>query len=300
MITVLICTYNRGDLINNTLRSLIQGQTQLADEIIVVNGGGQNDCSSAIALWQTQCNYLIEIKTENINLANSRNIGLKAAQGDLVLMTDDDAEVFPDWIAQMQTAHMHYPDAGCIGGEVVDRGGDTILSRLADAITFPKYDTVKEVRTVPGVNCSYKRKVLEAIGPQDISLFRGEDVDFNWRVIQAGFKVLYVPDIKVYHYHRSTWKGLFNQHYMYGRAYYRVRKKWPNMYSAYPRHIKSVKMLIKAMYLPFLPWHHAWLKVKALHSFKDKFLGYLMFVAISYISMYGTFKQYIIDSKRIV
>ena len=44
-ITVFICTYNRGSLINNTLKGIIEGQTKLPNEIVVVNGGGENDCS---------------------------------------------------------------------------------------------------------------------------------------------------------------------------------------------------------------------------------------------------------------
>jgi glycosyltransferase involved in cell wall biosynthesis len=40
------------------------------------------------------------------NLAASRNVGLPHYTGDIVAMTDDDAEVFPDWVAQMKRAHI--------------------------------------------------------------------------------------------------------------------------------------------------------------------------------------------------
>ena len=42
--SVLVCTYNRGNLINETLKCLIGNQTNCPDEIIIINGGGDNDC----------------------------------------------------------------------------------------------------------------------------------------------------------------------------------------------------------------------------------------------------------------
>ena len=298
MLSILICTYNRGSLIHNTLRSLILDQTLKADEIIVVNGGGRNDCSATLDYWKLQCPYLIEIKTENINLAISRNIGLEHVNGDLVLMTDDDAEAFPDWIEQMVLAHKQFPNAGCIGGEVVDRGGNSLLSRIADAITFPKYQTITEVNNVPGVNCSYKKDVLKKIGKQDVAMFRGEDVDFNWRVIQAGFKVLYIPNIKVYHFHRSTWKGLFHQHYMYGRAYYRVRRKWPNMYTYLPIGKLNAKKIFKLLFLFVLPWQYAFSKSRLILGFLSKILSFFIITSISYFSIYGSIRQCYFDKNN--
>ena len=86
--SVLICTFNRGALIEKTLESLIIKQTVKADEIIVVNGGGQNNCESILQSWSKKFSKLKIVRTENINLANSRNIGLKKCHGDLILLTD--------------------------------------------------------------------------------------------------------------------------------------------------------------------------------------------------------------------
>jgi len=135
------------------------------------------------------------------------------------------------------------------------------LSKIADIATFPSYKKVQKVRSVAGVNSSYKKEVIEMIGDYDETLFRGEDVDYNWRAIQKGWDVLFCPEIKVKHLHRPSWKGLFQQHFMYGRAHYLVRKKWPGMYSHYPLKISSFKTLLKwyASWVWF-PWLDAFLK----------------------------------------
>ena len=244
-ITVFICTYNRGGLINGTLESLIKHQTVPPDEIVVVNGGGEFNCAPILEKWNTRFFRLKIINTENKNLSCSRNIGLNYCTGDLILQTDDDARPFPDWIEKMIEYHKKYPKVGVIGGNVIDYRGIKIVERIADLITFPFYSKEVYVRSVAGVNCSYKQEVVKQVGNYDEDLFRGEDVDYNWRALLCGWKVLAIPDIKVYHINRPNWSGLCYQQFMYGRAHYLVRKKWPAMYSHYPRKINSIKSLFK-------------------------------------------------------
>jgi GT2 family glycosyltransferase len=174
-------------------------------------------------------------------------------------MTDDDAEVFPDWVTQMKKIHAEHPEAGGVGGAVLGADSDnSLLSRVADVATFSSPSEPGYVRTLPGVNASYKRTALQSVGLQDEALFRGEDVDFNWRFKKLGYEIYYHPDIKVFHHHRPDLKGFINQFFMYGRAYYLVRKKWPDMYCVYPHGIhtvkdilKSINVLLRLVYLTF-------------------------------------------------
>lgn len=187
-ISVFICTYNRGNLIDGTLRALIEQQTMKPDEIVVVNGGGPNDCHATIEKWQKHFPELREIKTKNVNLATSRNTGLPQCKGDIILQTDDDAEPFPNWIERLADEHQKHPEAGVIGGNVVDASGEGLIFKIADATTFTHFNEEGycETRTVPGVNSSYKRDTIEKVGAYDTNMFRGEDVDYNWRCIKAG------------------------------------------------------------------------------------------------------------------
>ena len=208
-ISVFICTYNRGELISGTLQSIINNQRRKPDEIIIVNGGGEKDCREVLDKWKKVFTPLKIINTKNKNLASSRNIGLKECHGDIIIQTDDDARPFPDWIENMVKAHLKYPNCGVIGGRVIDASKRTFLSKIADISTFPSYSTVKRVRSVPGVNSSYKKEVMNIVGKYDEKLFRGEDVDYNWRVKLIGWDILYHPEIKVKHIHRPTWKVYF-------------------------------------------------------------------------------------------
>jgi GT2 family glycosyltransferase len=147
---------------------------------------------------------------------------------------------------------------------------ESLVGKVADAITFPAWDSPRTVRTLPGVNISYKREVLELIGPQDETLFRGEDVDFNWRLIQLGRTVYFDPSIKVYHHHRPTFKGFLNQHYMYGRAYYLVRRKWPSMYCVYPHELTRVKDALKAIHFVVALFYQPFFSARKLSRWRDR------------------------------
>lgn len=247
-LSVLICTYNRPELLDRALRSLIETSFEKPDEIVVVNGGDERaDNVVASMLQMADCNkiQLKLINTVNKNLAASRNIGWQHCQGEIIATTDDDAEVFPDWVTLMKRIHREQPEAGAIGGLVLGTNTESLVGKVADLITFPSWLEPQYVRTLPGVNISYKRQVVEKVGLQDETLFRGEDVDYNWRVQRVGYKIYFDPRIKVYHFHRPTVKAFLNQHYMYGRAYYLVRHKWPDMYCIYPRSIRRFRDLLK-------------------------------------------------------
>lgn len=267
--SVLICTCNRGELLEMALKALIDRTDEKPDQIVIVNGGDDHSDRIVKNYMDTPGIKVDLVKTVNKNLATSRNIGLAHCTGEIVAMTDDDAEVFPNWVTQMKRAHSEHPEAGGVGGAVMGADSDnSLLSRIADVATFYSPPKPGYVRTIAGVNVSYKRYVLETVGLQDETLFRGEDVDFNWRIKELGYEIYYDPSIRVIHHHRPTLLQFIHQFYMYGRAYYLVRCKWPAMYCVYPHRVTKVKDILKIInflfsifYQPFLdaikikPWY---------------------------------------------
>ena len=127
---------------------------------------------------------------------------------------------------------------------MVDADGKIFLSKVADISTFPRYKNIRKVKNLAGVNVPYKAKALGDIGEYDEKLSRREDVDYNWRIGKNGWDIIYNLQNKVKHVYRLTWKSLLYQHYMYGKSYYLVRQKWPQIYSIYPPKINSIFLLL--------------------------------------------------------
>jgi len=157
--SVLICTYNRHALLRRALEALIERSEERPDQVVVVNGGDERADRVVEAYVGRRDLEVMLIKTVNKNLAASRNIGLPRCHGAIVAMTDDDAEVFPDWVTRMKRAHQEHPEAGAIGGAVLGTNADTLAGKIADQITFPMWVAPRYVRTLPGVNIAYKQDV---------------------------------------------------------------------------------------------------------------------------------------------
>lgn len=296
--SVLICTYNRPELLYKSLYALIEGTDEKPDQVVIVNGGDHRSDEIVNSFMGRHGIEVILIKTINKNLAVSRNVGLPFCTNSIIAMTDDDAEVFPDWITKIKFVHSQCPDAGVVGGRVLGTNIDSVVGKIADLVTFPSWSEPRFVRTLPGVNISYKHEVIERVGFQDENLFRGEDVDYNWRILQLGYKIRFDPSIKVYHHHRPTFHSFINQHYMYGRAYYLVRKKWPEMYSIYPRKIKSVRDLLKAINTIAGMFYQPILSSAGLLRWIDRVPSLPLLFAIGFAWRWGMLLQFLQDNKK--
>ena len=290
-ISVLICTYNRPQLLAQCLVALIERTEEKPDGIVVVNGG--DACADQVVTEYTgrQGTQVKLVKTANKNLAASRNVGLPHCTGDIIAMTDDDAEVFPDWVTQMKRIHAEHPEAGAVGGPVIGADTDYLISRIADRVTFAAYPTARTVRTLPGVNVSYKRQVVEQLGAQDETLFRGEDVDYNWRAQKIGWAIYYDPRVRVLHHHRPTLRAFLRQHYMYGRAYYLVRRKWQEMYCVYPHSLRKPKDFLKALNFATAVFYEPLLYAAKMERTSDKVLAMPVLLANQIVWRGGMMRQ---------
>jgi GT2 family glycosyltransferase len=293
-VSVLICTYNRSTLLAQCLDALVERTTVKPDQIVVVNGGDARadavveKVRSGAKAFEVQ---VCLVKTVNKNLAASRNVGLPHCTGDIVAMTDDDAEVFPDWVAQLGRAHAEHPEAGAVGGMVIGAETTSLVSRVADRVTFPTFPAPGYVRTLPGVNVSYKRAAVQRVGPQDETLFRGEDVDYNWRIQQFGYKVYYDPAVKVLHHHRSTVRSFLSQQYMYGRAYFLVRRKWHEMYCVYPHALARPRDFLKAINFVAAAWYEPLRTARRMERPGDALAAYPLALAQQFAWRGGMIRQ---------
>lgn len=246
-LSVLICTYNRPALLVKALTALLIDTSEPPDEVVVVNGGGA-DTQRALAPFETPGGRLRVIPTRNVSLAVSQNLGLAHCHGDLIALTDDDAMVAPDWVVAIKQALAEHPEAGAVGGPVISLFPEKRVARLAHFTTFPEPRQGAHVRTIAGVNLAYRRAAIAAVGGLDERLISGEEVDYNWRLLRTGWKVWWDPRIKVYHHDRTSLRGYLRQQFNYGQAYWQTRRLHADLYSRYPRRLRTLKDWLKLAY----------------------------------------------------
>ncbi len=121
-VTVIICTWNRARRLDTTLGEMrkLRVPSQVEWELLVVNNNSIDDTEAVVAKHANvlPIRSLFEAK---LGLSNARNCALGAAQGDLVIWTDDDVYVDRDWLAAYWRAASRWHNAVYFGGLISPR-----------------------------------------------------------------------------------------------------------------------------------------------------------------------------------
>ena len=225
-VSVIIVNYNVRQFLENALTSIRRAMEGLEGEVIVVDNAS-DDGSTEMVKAKFPDVILIENR-KNLGFATSNNIALRRARGKYLLLINPDTIVQEDTLRVMLAFFAETPDAGLAGCKILNPDGSLQLacrrtyptpwvaftktfglsslfpgSRLFGKynLTFLNENETYPVDAVSGSFMMVTREVLEAVGGLDESFFMyGEDLDWCYRVTQAGFKVYYVHGTKIVHY----------------------------------------------------------------------------------------------------
>ena len=118
-VSVAICTWNRVKLLDRTLTGMrsLRIPDGLSWEILVVNNNGTDD-TDAVALRHAETLPVRLLHESRQGHSHARNRAIDEARGRLILWTDDDVIVDPEWLSEYVKAARAFPDAGYFGGTV--------------------------------------------------------------------------------------------------------------------------------------------------------------------------------------
>ena len=148
----------------------------------------------------------------------ARNIGARSAAGTYLLFLDDDCEPAPDWIEQ-NICILEGTDFGAVGGQIAGKS-KAFFARCVDFSRFGFSQSNKAAVTwVCSASLGVQRSAFEQVQGFNEELRSEEDIDFCYRLMQAGYKTAYHPAIKVRHDHRrASFLALMHYSYFYGRV----------------------------------------------------------------------------------
>ncbi|WP_422773369.1 glycosyltransferase [Plantactinospora sp. WMMC1484] len=157
------------------------------------------------------------------NMAAARNVGLAAARGRFLLMTDADCVARPDWIEKMTTG-LADGRFGAVGGAIEKYEPRTWTQRHAitvvDGQTSLNYLPALHLPYVAGANSGFVTEYLRRAGGFDEELRSGNDVDACYKLGLAGHPIGLVPDAVILHEDRSGLAAHFRR--FRGYAVYQV------------------------------------------------------------------------------
>jgi N-acetylglucosaminyl-diphospho-decaprenol L-rhamnosyltransferase len=221
-LAVVVVNYNTGSYLHRCLRSAFEAAGDARLEVVVVDNAS-HDGSAEAATEEHPAARLIR-NDDNRGFAAAANQGMRATTAPFVLLLNPDAEVVSGTLGGFVKVARDRPRAGAIGALVRDPDGTIypsarkvptlgealghaflgpfVANRFSRAYTMSDWDrrSEREVEWVSGSCVLLRREAMDEVGLFDEGYFMYvEDVDLCTRLRQAGWEVLFSPELEVLH-----------------------------------------------------------------------------------------------------
>ena len=220
-VTVVVCTRDRTDDLRVCIDSLLRLTTP-AHEILVVDNAPSDDSTRALCAGYP-VRYVLE---ELPGQSRARNRGILEASGELVAFTDDDVAVDSHWLDELETEladRLTMAVTGYVGPLELETRAQYLFEthggfrrglerRVFDGVQVDPATWAGSVGA--GANSIFRRDVFEEIGLFAEDLGPGtparaaDDNDIYYRILAAGFRIVFDPRRVVWHSHRRDDRGL--------------------------------------------------------------------------------------------
>lgn len=204
-ISVIVLTKNSQRHIKACIESILR-QDYPDIEILVVDAGSEDKTVPILSEFKLKSSKPFRIiDAPNTTIGKARQIGLEESNGDILAYIDSDVELSHEkWIDNMMIP-LENEKVG--GVQTLSKNEPTFMLKILQKICRePSYEykyTVidKEHHEPVGTSHLLLRKpaVIDAGGFKDLNW--GEDTDLTDRMMELGYKFIYLPNEKVYHYH---------------------------------------------------------------------------------------------------
>jgi len=252
-VSIVVVAWNVRNLLEQCIRSVYEQTREVQFEIIYVDNGSE-DGSVEMVKKEFPDVRIIENKT-NLGFIKASNQGIRVSTGRYVLLLNSDTIILDNAI--MKTIHFadEHPEAAVVGCKVLNPDGSlqrsafqfySTLNMMFLATGLYKifcgssllgrksymswnFDSVREVDVIAGCFSLVRMSAIEKVGLMDEIFFvYGDDADWCYRFVKAGWKVLFTPSAQIIHYGGQTTKKAANKfsYQLFGSIVIMVRKHY--------------------------------------------------------------------------
>jgi GT2 family glycosyltransferase len=241
-LSVVILSWNVRDLLRQCLLSVSSGGRPAATEIIVVDNASTDDSVEMVRAEFPDVRLIVN--TTNRGYTGGNNDGIAAAAGRNVMILNPDTQVVGDALSTLVAYADVHPDVGVLGPQLLNSDGSvqssrrrfptlmtaffesTWLQSIAPRGVLQRYymqdqpdDKTQEVDWVTGACLLVRHEVIQQVGALDEGFFMySEEMDWCRRIKQAGWKVVYLPQVQVVHHMGQSSDQVVAQRHIYFQA----------------------------------------------------------------------------------
>jgi len=222
--SIIVPTFSRSDKLANCLESFTRlDYPKNRFHVVVVDDGSKVTPESVVSRFFNHLDVTL-IMQAHAGPAAARNNGAKKARGKFLAFLDDDCSPAPDWLLRLQERFNQTPDAA-IGGKTLGRVPMNIFSATSQMIIDAVYDFYNKSAEGPHFftanNLAVPVDSFWNIGGFNASFTTSEDREFCHRWKSNRYRLIYAPEIMIYHDDPITFWGFFRRHYRYGQGAFR-------------------------------------------------------------------------------
>jgi len=238
--SIVVPVYNRPEEVDELLESLCS-QTCKDFEVLIVEDGSQKPCKDVCAKYADILDLHYYAKP-NSGPGQSRNYGVERAQGEYALILDSDV-VLPQGFIQSIVDELSREEAIAWGGPDASHPSFTPIQK-AISYSMTSFFTTGGIRGGKANNkAAFQLKKLDKFYPRSFNMgirrdvylqlggfskMRfGEDIDFSYRIVEAGYQPRLFPEAWVWHKRRTDFRKFFRQVYNSGIARINLEKRHP-------------------------------------------------------------------------
>ena len=236
--SIIVPVFNRPDEVDELLESLCHQEVNNF-EVIIVEDGSKKPCKDVCDKYAGILDLHYYFK-ENSGPGQSRNYGAERANGDWLIVLDSDVVLPTGYLkavdAELTSAISHQSTSiDAFGGPDASHPSFTPVQK-AISYSMTSFFTTGGIRGGKGkkldkffprsYNMGIRREVYQELGGFTKMRF-GEDIDFSYRIVEAGYKTALISDAWVWHKRRTDFRKFFRQVYNSGIARINLTKRHP-------------------------------------------------------------------------
>ena len=223
-VSVIVPCYNSARTIRQCLTAIINQQTSVSFDITVVDSS--TDETPDIVVREFPAVRLIHMDKRTF-AGTARNIGIGATVAPYCFMIDSDCIANSDVIERAIRRHRE-AEYAAVGGSLRNGTPESLSGLIGYLIEFKEFMPQTPERfeiSIPTANLAYRREILERYGCFDDVMEFAEDISLNWKMYNAGERLLFDPTIEVTHLNRTGWQKVLSYQVELGRTSALARKR---------------------------------------------------------------------------
>ena len=204
--------YNEGKTIKKEIESFLN-QTRIPDEIIILDSLSKDNTVQIIKSFK---NKRIKIIEKRSDMGTARNIAIRRAKNEVILVTDGGCILDKNWVYEMMKP-FEENNADVVGG-IYSPLAKNIFDKCQGAVICKFPEEIDEKKFIPSSrSLGFKKKVWEDVGGYPKHEIGGEDTRFILNIIERGHKITITKKAIVYWRMRSL-KSFIRQFYLYAKG----------------------------------------------------------------------------------